>query len=338
MLEDKKIDESWHVLEFNTPILEKIESTDGLMIKGSAITETTTHNGHKYIAEELQKAVASLNGRPLLVDHENKVENIKGVVNKAWWNEANKSIDFEAKVMDKNIKEMIKDGRVNKVSIGAYAEDLVKEEETNNYIAKGIRIAELSLVAVPADENANFAMAMTKSISLKESMDMAKCPECEKMIPKDQMKKHMSDKHSAPEESFKSEPESYSRNVRRLSEMTEEKALQESENVKLREEITQLKNERKQSMISEYKRICAEKKVNAKDVSSMSEETIKALTEQVSEIKVFEEKKEMKSEIKTVAEFPKEMDNFVVERSQYVKGSAFWVMPDEKGKISVKRW
>ena len=67
---------SWHELRFTTPITENADINDDFIIRGVAINETTTHNGHKYIAEELAKAAPGLMGKPLLVDHDNRVESI----------------------------------------------------------------------------------------------------------------------------------------------------------------------------------------------------------------------------------------------------------------------
>ena len=100
----------WKVLEFFTPIIEFGSVNNDFIIKGNAITETTTSNGHKYIAEELEKAAPGLQGKPLLIDHDNSVASIKGKVIKSHWDPMSKSIKFEAKIMDKAIKEMVADG------------------------------------------------------------------------------------------------------------------------------------------------------------------------------------------------------------------------------------
>ena len=171
----------WHLIEFNVPIIEFAQGED-CHIKGIAISETTTHNGHKYIAEELEKAAPGLTGKKLLVDHRNEVDAIKGKVIKANWNGAIRAIEFEAQVMDKHIQEMVRDGRISNVSIGAFAEDLIKQED-GSYIAKGIKFAELSLVAVPADDNASFGVAMSRSIQMKESLSP---PSVEKIFDKDE--------------------------------------------------------------------------------------------------------------------------------------------------------
>ena len=301
----------WHVLEFITPISENASINDNFIIRGTAINETTTHNNHKYIAEELEKAAPSLVGRPLLVDHDNRVESIKGKVNDSYYDSLSKSIKFEAKVMDTKIKEMIKDGRISNVSIGAFAEDLIKEESTGALIAKGLKIVELSLVAVPADNQATFASAMANNFQIKESLEIAK-------------------------EEIKDE--SYLLGERRIGQMTEKKeALQESEsseksqkileeNVKLQEELKALKEEKRNALIESYNKLCEDKKVNKKDMTKASEETMKSLIEQLKEITVREEKKELKSQV--VQEVPKELEDFVFESSSEVRGLGVWKMPD----------
>ena len=280
-MSDKK---DWRLIEFFTPINEfKEDLIEGkesdFIIRGVAINETTTHNGHKYVAEELQKASSHLIGKKLLVDHRNEVDAIKGVIKNSWFNPTEKRIEFEGSVKDKTIKEMIKDGRLSDVSIGAYATDLVKEDN-GSLIAKGLQIVELSFVAVPADSKANFAMAMDNNYAIKESLnliEMSVCPECKKEFEdKEEMLKHKKEKHPT---------ESYLRTERRYGEMEENK-IQEMEksqkeltesNQKMLEELNILRNERRQNIVSEYKKLCSEKKVKEKDVSTHSDETIKLL-------------------------------------------------------------
>src|SRR3990167_3084448 len=165
----------WRLIEFFTPISEFKENLiegkeSDFIIRGVAINETTTQNGHKYIAEELQKASSHLIGKKLLVDHRNEVDAIKGVITNSSWNAKEKRIEFEGSVKDKVMREMIRDGRLSDVSIGAFARDLVKEED-GSMVAKGLEIVELSFVAVPADSKANFGMAMANNFQIKESLN-----------------------------------------------------------------------------------------------------------------------------------------------------------------------
>ena len=112
-----------------------------------------------------------------------------------------------------------------------------------------------------------------------------------------------------------------------LQEAVAEKNKLAEQLAKLSEEATALRNEKRQNKISEYKKLCAEKKVSEKDLSKVSEETIDFLIEQVKDIKVSEEKKEMKSVVSE--SIPEVADSFMVERSMSGKGYAVWEMPNE---------
>jgi len=176
MLKEKIKD--WRLLEFYVPIEEKITDNDDFIIRGVAINETTTLNNVKYVADELLKAAPSFRNVPILLDHKNEVKNIVGrTTERVNFNPSFNRIDFEAKIMDKDIKEMIRDGRIGSVSIGAKVDDLI-EEEDGSMKAIGIRGLEISLVAVPGDTHANLAQAIQYGYHLKE-MSMKKSEEDE---------------------------------------------------------------------------------------------------------------------------------------------------------------
>jgi hypothetical protein len=155
-------------LSWNQEIIESAEVNGEFKIRGIAINETTTSNGHTFIAEELQKSAGSMVGVPLLKDHENFVDNIVGRVFEAEFNEDGKNIIFQARVMDKSMQKMITDGRINSVSIGASVED-IEEKDDGTLIPKGITFKELSLVAVPADQGATFAVALKEAYNTSHS-------------------------------------------------------------------------------------------------------------------------------------------------------------------------
>ena len=159
----------WRVLEFFAPIEEKLQEGDDFIIRGVAINETTTLNNVKYVAEELVKAAPSFRNVPILLDHRNEVKNIVGrTTENVNFNTSFNRIEFEGKIMDKDIIEMIKDGRIGSVSIGAKVENLT-EEEDGSMKAIGIRGLEISLVAVPGDSQANLAQAIQQGLVLKEA-------------------------------------------------------------------------------------------------------------------------------------------------------------------------
>ena len=69
------------------------------------------------------------------------------------------------------MKSMIKAGLISSVSIGAFVRELEKvEDEAGEYLlAKNLDIVELSLVGVPADKDAGFAMACMEAFNLKQN-------------------------------------------------------------------------------------------------------------------------------------------------------------------------
>lgn len=175
----------WRTKEVNTtiqfnyqvPITEsKNEDNKDFVIEGTAINATTTSNNHKFIDEELQSSAHTLSDVPLLKDHRNEVDYIMGRVIKSGYGD--KKVTFRAKVIDKNAQEMIKDGRLNSVSVGAMVESFDIDEDDDSYVAKGITFKELSLVAVGADEGATFGVALSEACKLttdikkKEEMSM----------------------------------------------------------------------------------------------------------------------------------------------------------------------
>ena len=156
------------ITEFYSPKqesnLEEGLVDDNFFIEGIAINATTTANNHKFLPEELRNASKSLNGVPLLIDHKNEVLSIMGRVIEGNYDESLKYIKFKANVKDKEIRQRISDGRINSVSVGAAVKEL-EEDNDGTFIPRGISFKELSLVAVPADEQATF------SIALKEAYD-----------------------------------------------------------------------------------------------------------------------------------------------------------------------
>jgi len=105
-----------------------------------------------------------LNGVPLLKDHRNEVDYIMGRVKEGRY--ADSKVTFKAKVIDKNAQEMIKDGRLDSVSVGATLDSFDEDEDDGSYVARGITFKELSLVAVGADEGATFGVALSEAYKM----------------------------------------------------------------------------------------------------------------------------------------------------------------------------
>ncbi len=148
-------------VQFTRPITESLNDQEGLgqfVIEGTAISEGTTSNGHVFLREELKKATGSLINVPLLKDHNNSVDSIVGRVLASQF--ISKSIQFRARVSDKNIQEQIRKGDLNTVSVGASVDPKdIEELDDGTIIPHNITFKELSMVAIPADESATFSIA-----------------------------------------------------------------------------------------------------------------------------------------------------------------------------------
>ncbi len=154
-------------LSYEVPIKEQGLVDGDFIIKGTAINCTITSNNHKFVSEELSTAAKTLIGVPLLVDHRNEVDAIKGRVLNGEYDTVNEKVNFKAKVIDENMKKMIKDGRLNSVSVGAIVKKLDEDVDNGLLIPRGITFKELSLVAVPADGQATFGIALKEAYNTK---------------------------------------------------------------------------------------------------------------------------------------------------------------------------
>lgn len=158
------------LLEYFVPIESSAELNGDFMINGIAINETVTSNGHKFIAEELRESANTLMNVPLLKDHNNSVDSIVGKVKTSKFDELNRNISFSAIVKDKKIQELIKDGLLNSVSVGAHVNPQdIEEDADGNLIPHNIQFKELSVVAVPADGGATFTRALNNAYNSQEN-------------------------------------------------------------------------------------------------------------------------------------------------------------------------
>jgi len=165
---------------FSVPIREGFGEEGEFLIRGTAINATLTDNNHLFLPEELSKAAITMKGIPLLIDHDNRVDSVVGRVRNGVFNDLNQAIEFEALVIDEKCRKKIKQGLINSVSIGASISG-IEEGEEGQLITRGIKIKELSLVAVPADDKAVFTISSSannfqnaiqlawKQINVKES-------------------------------------------------------------------------------------------------------------------------------------------------------------------------
>lgn len=198
------VSKNWKHVEFYSPISESfVSDTKEFFIKGVAINETTTRNGITYISEELEKAAPSFRNKPILKDHDNSIESIVGrtTENVHFESDVNGKgrIMFEAQIMDPLMQEMIKDGRIQNVSIGTMLEDLKEDEETGTVTAIGMEGLEISLVAVPGDAGAGLTQALSESLKLKKEEILLTKLKTEEVMETEEEKTSIKDETTTPE-------------------------------------------------------------------------------------------------------------------------------------------
>lgn len=258
----------WHIIEYVTPITVEVLTeakgdSDSFFVTGSAINETVTRNNVKYTAEELRKSANSLINKPILKDHEAKIDNIIGKVREASYDESAKAIKFRGQIMEKKYQDMIKDGRLNNVSIGAMVEDITEEdfEDKKIKVAHGIEFLELSIVAVPGDSMATFSQALSESYEIKNTTDIVE----EKVEEK-----------SSDTEKNKMEAD-----------------MKEAKIKELEEQVAKYNEEKKLALVESYKSLATKKQVKlVEGFEKLSEDALKLLISQITEIKEAEKKEE----------------------------------------------
>jgi len=243
--EKESVNMDWQKLKFDVSISEMMGNNDmspnkdDLMIEGIAINETTTRNGITYMAEELEPAAYTLKNKPILKDHENKVDNIVGFTTEnVMFNSEKKAVVFQGIIKDKKAQDMIKQGLIKSVSIGATVRDIeeyTKEGSTDRMmVARGIQFVELSLVAVPADPNANFVMAIAESYKLKSDVKIKNMEE-EKMV--EEIAKEKSRLELLKEEAQKLEEDVTVLKIEKMKAEKDKLSVKEEPKVEVKEEI-----------------------------------------------------------------------------------------------------
>jgi len=330
----------------NSNISEKTDSKldSSLYIEGVAINETITRNNVKYVAEELEKASPSLINKPILKDHRNEVDAIVGRTTESVFDKSAKALKFRGKIMDEKTKDMIKDGRITNVSIGARVKDLISEESEGSNVlkAEGIEFLELSLTPVPGDAAATLTQALSESYKIKEEQ-MIKSNIDEEDVDTDDLPEDTEEKlkdvktAKKKQETAKADLKKNDLDTSEVIKM-DEKIVEEYKTKldekdaaikQLNEKLELIEKAKFDSLIAEYSSLAKEKNVTATDVSKLSKETVSALIETLKSIKVAEVKAETKGEVKieTKAE---EKNDLLVERM--VGGKImFYRTPDSKG-------
>ena len=324
-------------LTYQVPIKENAGVDGSFLIRGTAIRATTTDNNHKFLTEELRKAAQTMQDIPLLVDHNNTVDSIKGRVINGVFNELKDQVDFEANVLDGGAKEKIQQGLIDSVSIGATVED-IEESDDGVLIPRGIKIRELSLVAVPADEGAKFQIAASANSfthALTEAYNL-----------KGPITSYSPVQSGVKRESKKEEL------VEAMSESTEKSNAQLEEMKALKAELSQAKEKLSEYAAKErkmkeeaYIKLCESKGLAPVEVQKLDEAVIDVLMQQVEAVQVKEAdadeqpaeapvegetkeepKEESKEEPKEQAVTEERSGYQILEQTGALKGGAFTVV------------
>lgn len=238
-----------------------------LRVKGIAVREGTSLNNHKFLGEELKKAAMSLTGKPILKDHDATVENTIG---KVTYSQHLKDKDgvfvpFEGFVIDDdhNLHEKIITGIISEVSIGAYAEKMVKEsEESDVLIPIGLHFQEVSLTPTPAVMGTN----ITKANVQEEVREAYACPDCDmKFDSKEEKDAHMNKKHKEEE---KMEAEIKIPETPKMD-MSVELA-------KMKEELVKLLLEIEKSKVEQAKKVLEQSRIVEKPAEPVSSAVVKS--------------------------------------------------------------
>lgn len=279
---------NWRLIEYVTPIKVIKESntkedSEVFMVGGSAINETITRNNVKYTAEELRSSANTLVDKPILKDHEARIDNIIGRVKEAYFDETEKAIKFRGQIMEKKYQEMITDGRLNNVSIGAQVRDIKEETQEDGSIinvAEGIEFLELSIVAIPGDAMATFSQALSENFELKKkSEDVKKVPIAKKI--------KMEEKTME----------------------TKQTTEQDSQIKALTEQVKAFENKERLALIEKYKSLAEAKATVVEGYESLSVEALNVLISQLNTVKEAEkEEEEDKGVVKTKDEKEETLD------------------------------
>src|SRR3990167_7436913 len=326
------------VFEYFVPIQKEAYTSGAYAISGIAINTTITRNNVKYTAEELSLSAASLVGKPVLKDHDQKIDSIVGVVESAEFD--GDAIAFRARIMDEKVKLMIEDGRIKNVSIGAQVRELVKEKkegEGDVVTAKGISFLELSLVAVPGDSNAVIFQAQ----SAKPLMAVAERFESRLRLNEVQNKMKVNEQDGEPNPAPQSQQPQAPAPGQALSLEDVLKALA-GLNAKI-DSLLQGGKKEEEAEGEEPKK--PEDKKEAEDENS-DEDKKKKGEEKMNELEQLKEdvsnlKKLLEENLKKGKAFVnanvevKEESGLVFEKEQTKEGTAIWAKPDAKGFFKV---
>jgi len=167
-----------NIIFVNRPVkLETVSAESGketkTFITGVAIDEGTSRNKVYYSADVLEKATASLIGKPLLRDHNwEDVKSIIGKVTHAEFVEGEVIFRAEVDSAETDIIRKMEKGYVSSVSVGSLIDEDPFVDEQNIVHPSFIEFVELSVVTVPGVKNATISQVIHEKFSLKRDEEV----------------------------------------------------------------------------------------------------------------------------------------------------------------------
>jgi|TARA_Y100000310_G_scaffold140352_2_gene139793 hypothetical protein len=305
----------------NYEIKESGENKQGkwLKIGGIALTEGVSRNKNKYTFKNLQenhgRKFKWLFGHP---DDDGVEEHIVGT---GELNQSGKNLFHEGKIRNTarhpDVVESVRDGFVGP-SIHASAKKITREEGV--YLVEGLEIDGVGLVGFQGVKTASIDYAIAESFDLKESSDgdvkELKQHEVNKMAEEEQPKVEPEAAPEAPAEEKKEEAPS--------EEKSEEAPAQESltsEEIKsLREELTALKNARKNDLVESVLKV--NKELEKEGLMKESEDKLKLILEYETKLSRTESVGVVESEKPAEAGIVEEAGDFTMSKEAYAKFNA----------------
>jgi len=267
-----------------------------IKISGIAVKEGTSRNKRKYISSELEKFAPTLNGRPILKDHEGITDNVIGKITESKFNPETTEVSYFGWIKEDGtgIVEKIRDRRISEVSIGALAGKVVKETKDSDILIP-IDMEALELSTTPVPGNKGTSVGFEK-----------------KEYTEEQLKEIIINYESKSIDKIK-----YNYKEDKMSEQTtENKQVEntfESENTALKEKLeasekanAELLESKKLNLIEKYNSVCEVKGISPQKLADASFEMIAFAINTAESLPVKEEAEEVKEPAEeTPAEEPK---------------------------------
>ncbi|AGM11341.1 prohead protease [Halogranum tailed virus 1] len=140
----------------------------GVALGSGDVTHGSSGIKKLWPGEELKKAAETLQGKNLVVDHNNSASGVVGRVTKAGYKE-DVGVIYEAELFDEELAEKVKDGLLE-VSIRGYHIDVdeMEENEDGVKVVEGIEFDNLSIVPKGASPSNSLEMGEHAELSVEE--------------------------------------------------------------------------------------------------------------------------------------------------------------------------